>query len=186
MILKQAITLINERLEGANLSARPFGLCEIIKRTVGTNTQTFPAEYLNNEWKSVSEFDKNLITTYWRKTGSVTTTIIESPHRACAKWMTFVYPLRLVMAVQMGKIDGFSEDEFFERVAAVIIGRYDISQVSQAELIITNYSTDRAVILAQEYVGIETKFQHNYALLGVNCNLVAHADPECLIKNTLQ
>jgi hypothetical protein len=70
-MLEVLLTDINTKLSAMNIFSTVFGLCEIITK----DGVSFPAQYCNNEWKQVSDFDKNNGTIYHRLTGQISIVI---------------------------------------------------------------------------------------------------------------
>jgi hypothetical protein len=179
MILAETIKLVNERLKVAGLTSKAFGVCEFLRK----EDKRYPAEYLNGEWQSVGGYDKNGLTTYWRKTGTANVQTTRGELVACRNILNITYPLRLIIVAQNNKKNAYSEDHIFELVAGTIPGKYNISQTIWANLEINSYTNDREAIEAQEYVGVDVKMRNNFAYLSINCTLVVKADAECLTPN---
>jgi hypothetical protein len=176
MILYHAIQQLNARLREQVQTSKCYGLAEIVRK----EDKRYPAEFINGEFVSVGGYDKNGVTTYWRKTGTAQVQTLRNEVVSCKAMLNISYPMRLVVVMQNGKKSAYNEDTIFEQIAAALTGKYSIAQTIWATFDITGYNTDRESIEAQEYVGVPVNMRSKFAYLSINCTITVQADPTCL------
>ncbi len=176
-MINQIVDHLNTRLEELEVFEVSFGLCEIIKK----NDTSFPAEYSNGEFKSVSDFEG--ATVYHRLTGDITSSEAdEESSVSCDPFIERNFPMKLVGVVK--KTCGYNDNE----IALFVANKINFSNnkvlrtALKADVVsveIKNISTDRDKIWNDEYKGIEMKMPYENIYLAVEYNIVITGNSSC-------
>jgi hypothetical protein len=182
-MLEKVLTEINTRLGTLGIFSKIHGLCEIITES----GISFPAEYCNNEYKQVSDFDRNGVV-YHRINGNVSVSQDdeESP-TGCGIYSTRTYPLKMVCCVKKSVYkdnDAFVEQKIAENIQAIIedVDNKELLQelnADQVRVSVTSINTLRDSVFSSEYKGRDMFIKYEYAYLSIDYNIIIAGELSC-------
>jgi hypothetical protein len=184
-MLNEIVEHINTKLTTLQLFEKKFGLCE----TITKDEKSFPAEYCNNEYKQVGDFDKYKGVVYHRLTGSIETEELDEEQTvSCDPFYQRTFPFKTVAVIKKDQL-GVSNDAYLEaRVAQdllITIGETNNKALRQAlrvdsvSLEVTNLITSRDIIFEEEYKGILNFFRYEYMYIAIDYNVVVSGSFSC-------
>jgi hypothetical protein len=178
-MLEVLLTDINTKLSAMNIFSTVFGLCEIITK----DGVSFPAQYCNNEWKQVSDFDKNNGTIYHRLTGQISISQDdEESTSGCDIYTTRDYPMKMVVCVKKNIYsdnDAFVEQRIAENIQSVIedVDSKALRQALSADQIrvsVRNINVLRDSVFSLEYKNLSIDY-----VISISGNLSCYQTQGC-------
>jgi hypothetical protein len=185
-MVEKIISHINNNLKELNIFSSLFGLCEIISK----DKKSFPAFYCNNEYKQVSDFDKQNGTAYHRLIGSIKISESESELDGCTTYAERAYPMRLVVCVKKSVYknnDAYIDMDIAENIGSVISFQNNKQlrnelNASVVSVLVKSINTNRDQIFRDEYKGYEMFIDYNYSYISIDYEVKISGDLSCYLN----
>jgi hypothetical protein len=183
-MLEVIINDINTKINALGKFSKVYGLCEIINKE---NT-SFPAEWCNNDYKQVSDFDKHNGVVYHRLTGSISINEQEDQSAdGCDIYTTRTYPLKTVICVKKdlyNNNDAYVEQRVAENIQATIqeVNNKSLRQALSADEILVSVSSVNVLrdsVFSSEYKGVAMFIKYEYAYLSIDYEVTISGDLSC-------
>lgn len=189
-MLEAIIPYVNGKIEALEMFQKIHGLCELITK----DGKTYPAEYCNNEYKQVSDFDKFKGVVYHRLNGDIVTTELDEEETvSCDPFYSREFPMIGVFVINKKHLKGIGNDAYLEGKIANAISNTIAGRSSKALIIelgadnvsieINNLIIDRNKIFDSEYEGIENFFRYEFLYVAIEYSIIVTGANSCFNNN---
>lgn len=186
-MLEVIIPYINSKIEALEMFQKQHGLCEIIT----VDKKSYPAEYCNNEYKQVSDFDKFKGVVYHRLNGDVSAKELDEDESvSCDPFYSREFPLVGIFVVNKKHLKGIGNDAYLEgKIANTISNRLAVSNNKELRIElgadsvlieIDNIILDRNKIFDSEYKGIDNFFRYEFLYIAIEYSVIIKGSVSCL------